>query len=521
MTQRIGIDVGGTNTDAVLIAGNDIVARIKTPTTRDITSGVLAAMNALVQNRTTAQNISAVMIGTTHFVNAVVQRDGLSPVAAMRIALPAAAQVRPFADWPEDLRRHVEGPVFQIRGGHEVDGSPIVPLDHEAIAQAARAIRASGISAVGVTAAFSPLTAAAEIEAERIIRDIAPEVLVTCSHRLGRIGLLARENVTLLNASLQDLARRTIEGFQQARLASGIAAPLFITQNDGTMVRAEHATAYPVLCFGSGPTNSLRGAAFLSGLKDAMVNDVGGTTSDIGTLASGFPREANNVVYVGGVRTLFRMPDTFSVGLGGGTIVDQANPRNIGPKSVGFRLASEALVFGGNTLTCSDIAVAAGLTDMGDPSRVSHLSAQFVKDALHRIHEIGIDAVNHMKTSFEDVPLIAVGGAAFLVPDEIPGISNVVRVAEPGVANAVGAAMAQVSGEIDHIFQDVSRDDALATARSLADAKAREAGAEPDSIEMIELEDLPIAYMRGNALRVRIRVAGRMAQENLMQGAIE
>ena len=92
------------------------------------------------------------------------------------------------------------------------------------------------------------------------------------------------------------------------------------------MSLAAQAARFPVHCFASGPTNSLRGAAFLSGLEDAMVVDVGGTTSDVGCLRHGFPREANNNVEVGGVRTAFRMPDLLSIGLGGGTLVDPSDP---------------------------------------------------------------------------------------------------------------------------------------------------------------------------------------------------
>src|SRR3990172_13359664 len=121
-----------------------------------------------------------------------------------------------------------------------------------------------------------------------------------------------------------------------------------------------------VFGFAPGPTNSVRGAAFLSGLEDALVVDVGGTTSDVGCLKSGFPREANNVVEVGGVRTLFRMPDLLSIGLGGGSLVEQGGDGiiRVGPRSVGYRLTEKALVFDGDTLTATDVAVALALTHL-------------------------------------------------------------------------------------------------------------------------------------------------------------
>jgi N-methylhydantoinase A/oxoprolinase/acetone carboxylase beta subunit len=358
----VGIDVGGTNTDAVLVAGGAIRHGVKRPTTEDVTGGITAALRLLIEQSGIAPGrIDAVMIGTTHFTNAVVQRRGLSRVAALRIGLPAAAQQPPFIDWPADLRALVEGHVAMVRGGNEVDGSAIAPLDRDAVRAAARAMRAAGLEVAAVTAVFSPLSAAAETDAADVIAAEAPDLAITRSHELGRIGLLARENATLLNACLVPLARGTVRAFAQALAAAGIAAPLYITQNDGTVTEAAAAERFPVLCFASGPTNSMRGAAYLSKLGDALVIDVGGTTSDVGCLRHGFPREANNVIEVGGVRTLFRMPDLLSIGLGGGTLVDPADPARIGPASVGYRLTHEARVFGGATLTCTDIGVAAGL----------------------------------------------------------------------------------------------------------------------------------------------------------------
>lgn len=506
---RVGIDVGGTNTDAVLLDGTRVLHAAKAATSADVTGGILAALDAVLQGAGIgASRIGAVMIGTTHFTNAVVQRRDLARIAAVRVGLPAAATLPPFVDWPSDLRAAVEGPVAMIRGGHEVDGRPLVPFDDVAMRAAAREIATSGVAAAGVCAVFAPLNAADERKAAAILGEVAPEVSVTLSHELGRIGLLARENVALLNAALAPMAARTVAAFRGALAAAGIDAPLYITQNDGTVATAEEAARFPVRSFASGPTNSLRGAAFLSELADAMVVDVGGTTADVGSLVAGFPREANNVVEVGGVRTLFRMPDLVSIGLGGGTLVDPANPERIGPVSVGFRLTERARVFGGPDLTCTDIAVAAGLVALGDPGRVAGLDAGFVRAALARIHALAADAVDRMRADATPRPLVAVGGAAFLVPDGMPGISRVVRVAHQGVANALGAAIAQVSGEVDQVFQGLTREEALAQARQVATARAVRAGADPGSVVLVDQEDIPIAYLPGNSLRVRARVVG-------------
>jgi N-methylhydantoinase A/oxoprolinase/acetone carboxylase beta subunit len=512
MRRRIGIDVGGTNTDAVLLEDDSVVAAVKTPTTADVTGGIIRALSRLVEQAPGAREAHAVMVGTTHFTNAVVQRRDLDRVAAVRVGLPSGASLPPFVDWPEDLAAIVRGEVVMLEGGHEFDGRPLVPFDVAGMRAAARRIRDAGIRSIAVAAVFSPLNAASEEQAATILQEECPGVAVTLSHRLGRIGLLERENAALLNACLVQLAMKTTRAFTTALRASGIAAPLYLTQNDGTVMLAEVAETYPVYSFASGPTNSMRGAAFLSKRDEALVIDVGGTTTDIGSLRHGFPREANSVVEIGGVRTLFRMPDLLSMALGGGTRVTAAPSLAIGPTSVGFRLTEQALVFGGDTLTVTDVAVAAGLIDLGDRARVAPLPPALVREALARIHAMIEEGVDRMKTEAADVPLIAVGGGSFLVPPRLAGVSEVLNVPHQAVANAVGAAIAQVSGEVDQIFQDLTRDEAIARARRAAEDKAVAAGADRSTVTVVEVEDLPLSYLPGNSLRTRVRVVGEIAR---------
>jgi N-methylhydantoinase A/oxoprolinase/acetone carboxylase beta subunit len=253
----------------------------------------------------------------------------------------------------------------------------------------------------------------------------------------------------------------------------------------------------------------MRGAAFLSGLDDAMVVDVGGTSTDVGQLRRGFPREANSVVSIGEVRTLLRMPDLFSIGLGGGSIVQQA-PLAVGPHSVGYRLTGEALVFGGDMITATDAAVAAGVIEIGDAAKAAHLPDSLVRAVLDEARAKLEDAIDRMKTEAGDVPLIAVGGGAFLVPGRLAGVSQVIRVPHGDCANAVGAALAQISGETDQIYREMSREGAIAAAQAQAVDRAVAAVAERASVQTVDIEDLPIAYLPGNAVRVRVRVCGEM-----------
>jgi N-methylhydantoinase A/oxoprolinase/acetone carboxylase beta subunit len=125
------------------------------------------------------------------------------------------------------------------------------------------------------------------------------------------------------------------------------------------------------------------------------------------------------------------------------------------------------------------------------------------------------DGVDRMKTSAGDMPIIVVGGAAFLVPDRLEGVSEVVHVPHAGVANALGAAMAQVSGEVDQVFSGMTRDAALAAAQEIATNRAVEAGADAKTISLVDAEDIPIAYLPGDARRVRARVVGTIDKPSM------
>jgi N-methylhydantoinase A/oxoprolinase/acetone carboxylase beta subunit len=240
-----------------------------------------------------------------------------------------------------------------------------------------------------------------------------------------------------------------------------------------------------------------------------MVVDVGGTSTDVGQLRRGFPREANSVVEIGQVRTLFRMPDLLSIGLGGGSVVTDA-PLRVGPESVGYRLTEAALVFGGATLTATDAAVAAGIVEIGDPLKAAAVPRALAQAVLDEARLRLEDTIDRMKTEAGPVPLIAVGGGAFLVPDQLAGVSQVIRVPHGDCANAVGAAIAQVSGETDQVYREMTREAAIAAAEAQAVERAVAAGAARDGLQTVEVEDMPLAYLPGNALRVRVRVAGPM-----------
>lgn len=518
---RIGVDVGGTNTDAVLMDGARVVASTKQPTTEDVSSGIIAAIRSVLgQSGVDTAAIDVVMIGTTHFTNAFVEAKRLLNVGVVRLSLPSGTGIPPLCDWPGRLRAAVGEHVYQVGGGYQYDGRLNAPLDEKAILAAARDIKARGLKSVAISGVFSHVNSAQEERAAEIIRGEIPDVAITLSQNIGRLGLLERENAAIMNASLAELASRVVSSFRKALLDLDIRAPFYVSQNDGTLMNADFVEKYPVLTFASGPTNSMRGAAYLSGAKDAIVADIGGTTTDFGVLSNGFPRESSTTVDIGGVRTNFRMPDILAIGLGGGSLVRDGERLTVGPDSVGYRLTEEALVFGGDQLTASDIAVAAGQVEMGDPTRVRSLDPDLVERALDEIHRLVGEGVDRMKSSANEVPLILVGGGAPLISRAIPGTAEVIVPENAGVANAIGAAIAQVGAEVDRVFSydEMGREGALAKAREDVMADAVAAGAIPETIEIVDIEEVPLQYVPGGTVRLRMRAVGDLAMAAASSG---
>ncbi len=512
---RLGIDVGGTNTDAVLMRGKDVLATTKSFTTADVKDGVVDAVRTLLaKHGGHASSIDAVMIGTTQFVNAFIQRRDLTPVAAIRIGLPMGDGVPPFSGWPDDALEAVDGRSYLVGGGSFYSGKDYAPLDEDALHAAAIDASAAGINAFAISATFAPIRPDIEARAGAIVDAAVPGARITLSSDVGGIGLLDRENGAIINASLSALATRVIGSLRQAFADMAITAPIYISQNDGTLISTDVAARLPILTCSAGPTNSIRGAAFLSGLQDAIVADVGGTTTDIGFLRQGFPRETTAPNSIGGVRTNFRMPDVLSIGVGGGSlVVARDGGAKVGPRSVGFRLPQEGLVFGGNQLTATDIAVRVGQADIGDPALVADLPDALVSAALDDIHAQIEEAIDQIKVSSAPQPLILVGGGNILVSRDVKGASDVVRPRHAEVSNAVGAAIALVSGRIDKLYDvaALGRDAVLDQARQEAVSAAVNAGADRAQVEIVDLQELPMTHMKSGSVQVKVRAVGPLA----------
>ncbi len=205
------------------------------------------------------------------------------------------------------------------------------------------------------------------------------------------------------------------------------------------------------------------------------------------------------------------MPDLIAVGLGGGSFVDlSADPIRVGPKSAGYRIHTEARIFGGRTLTATDIAVAAGSCELGDPGKVKDVTSPQIEAAVRVIRSMVEESIDKMKISSGDVPVIVVGGGSILIPDSLKGAKEVIKPEHFEVANAIGAAIAQVSGSIDGVFDVAAkgRDRVLEEVKEAAKQEAVKAGADEGSVEVVELEEIPLAYLPSNAVRFRVKAVG-------------
>ncbi|XP_072038494.1 uncharacterized protein [Amphiura filiformis] len=518
----IGVDVGGTNTDAVCLDGNTVIDYSKVSTTADVTSGVKTALENLLsklEKKGKIGTIGRVNIGTTHFVNAVIQRQNLTPVAVVRLCGTATNSLKPFVDFPDDLKQRICTSIHLINGGYQFDGQVITQVDKEEVLRCIEDLKKNQVKNVVISGVFSPVNGSQEEQVAALFRENYNDVSLTLSHHVGQMGLLERENASILNECLKPLCATTISAFTNALKELNLKCPLFLTQNDGTVISAEQTLDFPIYTFSSGPTNSMRGAAHLSDIKDAIVIDIGGTTSDAGCLMAGFPKEASARVKVGGATTNFRMPDVVSIGLGGGSKVkyqesDKGIHISIGPESVGFRLGTHAKVFGGDILTTSCIAVATNMATIGDPKHVEDLPKTVLNAARDEIHKMVEDLIDLVKLSEEDVVVILVGGGSILVDEKrkLKGASKVIKPPHFQVANAVGAALSQVGGMRDTVvaLANTSRDDALKEAKEQAKQNAIEHGATPDTVEITEVSEVPLAYLPGNATRIKIKAVGNL-----------
>lgn len=508
----IGVDIGGTNTDAVLVDQTDkIISAVKTTTTNDISAGFSTALKQLLtQTAIDPEMIQGVFVGTTHATNAILQKKDLFRVGVIRIAgqRPEALPVA-FA-WPQDLKESVIGASETICGGFECHGGVLTLLCQNEAREAIQRLLVKQVESIAIVGVFSPLNGEQEQVVSNLVREIAGNRFpISVSHEIGGIGFIERENSTILNASLKRVMQQGFCSIQAAAEASRLFCPLMITQNDGSLIEIDRAIEYPVLTISAGPTNSFIGGARLADLENAIVVDIGGTSTDVGFVRRSFPVRSLNMSNIGGVSLNFPMPDVLSVALGGGSIIrfNSSKPL-IGPTSVGKSLATEGLSFGGQELTLTDAALVMGHIQIGQSTPRDFINLDQGKAIFDQVKETIKDLIVKMRGEYRTTPIVFVGGGSALLPPnffqeeyQIPSFFN--------VANAYGAALAEISGTVDTIVSLQNRKEVLDELCEKAKQKAINQGANERTLRLVDQQIISYSYVPNQMARVIIRYCGK------------
>ena len=453
----IGIDVGQTDTDLVVLTGASPTSRAQAPRGSDGLSGVARCLADLRAQRAPLGGVGAVVVGSRFLIDCLIRVRGIAPTGVIRFGLPATRALPPMTGWPPALAQAIGPHVAMCHGGYDLNGNELAPVDRDEVSAAVDRMVESGVRSIAISSVFSPAQPSVEFLAARLASTRSPGLSISLSHEVGHLGLIGRENATVLNAALTEIAASYFAQLERCLRAEGINAPIFLSQNDGTVVDIDQATRYPIRTFDSGMTNAMRGASVLTGLKTCIVADVRTDQIGVGVLDNGFPRIRSSNTWLAGVMTNFRAPDVL--------VRD---------------LTQDGQPFGDR----SPSAIERSITEL----------------------------VAKVRPASESIPVVMVGPGAGLAPKSLAGVSDVVLPVDAQVAHAIGAASARAGGEVDRVVPKVAGtpDVHLAEARREAVDRAIAAGADPDSVQVAQVEEAPLKYMP-QARRIRVKAVGDLS----------
>jgi N-methylhydantoinase A/oxoprolinase/acetone carboxylase beta subunit len=323
----LGIDVGGTYSDSVLINlhASHVLSKAKSLTTHDdLVEGIGRSVGLL--DRNLFSQIRLVSLSTTLATNALVE-GRKSRIAAI---LPGYK--------PSLCPREFLKDIHLVKGGHTAEGDEVAGLDLEEIRHIIESTRET-VEAYAISAYFSTRNPSHELAIKELIQKLASHIPIVCGHKLShKLNARHRATTTILNAHLIPLIRDLLVSVKKVLHGFSIQAPLMVVKGDGSLFGEKLCGKRPVETILSGPAASVVGAGFLMGhtLEKAVVMDIGGTTSDIAVLQEGFPRLNMNGVAIGPWQTHVTAVDVHTIGLGGDSHirVDQKGQIRIGPKRV-------------------------------------------------------------------------------------------------------------------------------------------------------------------------------------------
>lgn len=322
MSLVLGIDTGGTYTDGVVVdrATKQVVAKAKALTTRDdLCIGITNCINNMKFDDFSSINI--VSLSTTLATNAIVEGRGCE-VGLIMIGM------EPNKELP------VEN-IAIVKGGHNVKGKEKEPLDEEELRTAIEGFRGK-VDAIAISGYLSVRNPEHEVGVQKMVREIL-DIPVVCAHHLTRsLGMHERTVTAILNARLMPIIKELMDSVKKVLVAKEVFAPIMIVKGDGSLMGEEQAQDKPIETLLSGPASSIIGATFLANVKDALVLDMGGTTTDIAILKNGIPRIDDEGARVGGWLTRVEAAAINTYGLGGDSYLqlDMEGGFKVGPQRV-------------------------------------------------------------------------------------------------------------------------------------------------------------------------------------------
>ncbi|MGD8960621.1 MAG: hydantoinase/oxoprolinase family protein [Desulfobacteraceae bacterium] len=539
----IGLDVGGTHTDVVLLGDEGVVAEIKVPTdASDLFQTVLTGLETITAGIDPAL-ISRAVLSTTLTTNAIIQGD-LAPVGMIVAAGPGVD--------PEFFR--IGENYHAVSGAIDHRGREIDPLDSAEIKKIAKKFKKKGIRHVGVVCKFSVRNTDHELQINEILSPYVDKVFMghQCS---GNLNFPRRIATSYLNASVYPIHKKFFEAVRRSLEKKGLTIPIHILKADGGTMSFEASIDFPAQTILSGPAASVMGAiAFAPVEQESIVLDIGGTTTDMAVLINRVPVLEPLGIHLGGYKTLLRSLKTLSIGVGGDSHVRlDGGSLKIGPERLG-----PAMAHGGPAPTPTDALIVLGLLQRGDPAKAAKgfeaiagpLGLSVAAAAQHVFDETCrkiLDAVGEMLAQLNSQPvytvhelyegraiqpeiMLVIGGPAPIFAKRLEALSSYRAGVVPRwkVANAIGAALARTTCEVtlfadteqgivaapeenyrERAGRDFSQEDALETALMLLRQKALRAGSNVDDLATEVVENLRFNMVRGfytSGRNIRIKV---------------
>jgi N-methylhydantoinase A len=527
----IGLDVGGTHTDVVLLGQEGLLRQVKVPTNpADLFATVLTGLEKITESIDLAR-ISRVVLSTTLATNQIVQNR--IPDVGMIVSAGPGMDPALFNTGPH---------YYTVDGGIDHRGRQIATLDKNQVQAAADAMENAGIRYIGVVSKFSTRNPAHETAIADFIGDRFEKVFL--GHRIsGSLNFPRRIATTFLNAAIYPIHKKFFEAVVKSLNEKGLSVPIRILKPDGGNMRFEASIDHPAQTVLSGPAASVMGSvAFAPKDEECLVLDIGGTTTDMAVVVNGVPLLDPMGISIGDHKTLIRSLDTVSIGVGGDSVVRVADGNiTIGPDRMGM-----AMAFGGPVPTPTDAILLLGIGEGGDldnarqgiqtvadalgldvqetAGRIFDQACRSILDAAHamidRINAKPVYTVHELWEGHRLQPrtILVLGGPAPWFAKGLARLSdyhvNVIPRWE--VANAIGAGLARTTCDVT-FFADTEREiatapeedfttmipssysqeDAIAATMDLLRRKAIARGANSEHLELEVIEAMSFNMVRG------------------------